>query len=100
MEAYYNEVDGAQYDNRQGGYTFSCDAELPDFYVGIGDYQAKVPGPYINLAAVDDSGSACFGGIQSSQGIGRSIYGDVFLKAVFAVFDSDNSRFGVAEKTL
>lgn len=100
VEAYYGQVDGAQYDSQQGGYTFSCDAELPDLYLGIGDYQAKVPGSFINLSPVDSSGSTCFGGVQSSQGIGQSIYGDVFLKAFFAVFDSENSQFGVAEKPL
>ena len=90
VEAYYKEVSGAEYDSQQGGYTFSCDAELPDFFLGIGDYQAKVPGSFINLAPVDNSGqskrspwrfawtipvdafAACFGGIQSSQGIGQS----------------------------
>ncbi|ETN38819.1 uncharacterized protein HMPREF1541_06858 [Cyphellophora europaea CBS 101466] len=100
VEAYYKEVSGAEYDSQQGGYTFSCDAELPDFFLGIGDYQAKVPGSFINLAPVDNSGQTCFGGIQSSQGIGQSIYGDVFLKAIFAVFDNDNMQFGVAEKSL
>jgi hypothetical protein len=100
VDAYYGQVDGASYDNSQGGYTFSCEADLPDFYLGIGDYQAKVPGSFINLGAADSSGSTCFGGIQSSQGIGQSIYGDVFLKAVFAVFDYENNQFGVAAKDL
>lgn len=100
VQAYYNSVDGAQYDSQQGGYVFDCSADLPDFYLGIGDYQARVPGALINLAPVDSSGRTCFGGIQSSQGIPQSIYGDVFLKAVFAVFDKDNMQFGVAEKQL
>lgn len=54
---YYDQVDGAQYDNSQGGYTFSCDADLPDFAVGIEDYHAVIPGSYLNYAAVDNSGS-------------------------------------------
>lgn len=58
VDAYYKGVDGAQYDSQQGGYTFSCDATLPDFTLGIGDYQAKIPGSFINLAPIDNSGSS------------------------------------------
>lgn len=88
VEAYYGQVEGASYDSQQGGYTFDCNTELPDFVVGIGDGQATVPGSLVNLAAVDQSGQskspkkgsvrwsdvltfgvvACFGGIQSNQG--------------------------------
>jgi aspergillopepsin I len=100
VKEYYSQVDGASYNSRQGGYVFPCSTDLPDFYVGIGEYQARVPGAYINLVAVDNAGSSCFGGIQSSQGIPQSIFGDVFLKAVFAVFDGENTQFGVAEKEL
>lgn len=36
----------------------------------------------------------------SSTGLPQSILGDVFLKAVFAVFDSEGPQFGWAPKQL
>ncbi|KIX97696.1 uncharacterized protein Z520_06474 [Fonsecaea multimorphosa CBS 102226] len=100
VSAYYDQVDGAEYDNSQGGYTFDCSADLPDFAVGIGSYHAVIPGSFMNYSPVSDGSSTCFGGLQSNEGIGQSIYGDIFLKAVFAVFDNDNLQFGVAAKDL
>lgn len=58
VSAYYDQVDGAQFDNSQGGYTFPCNADLPDFALGIKDYHAVIPGSFINLAPADSSGSS------------------------------------------
>lgn len=98
VEDYYSQVTGAGMDATQGGYVFPCSAELPDFVLGIGSGQATIPSSLITLGSI--GGSQCFGGLQSNQGIGLSIYGDVFLKAVLAVFDADNERFGFATKDL
>ncbi|KAF2147659.1 aspartyl protease [Myriangium duriaei CBS 260.36] len=93
---YYSKVDGAQNDSSQGGYIFSCSASLPDFSISVGGGTITVPGDYINFQSVD--GSNCFGGLQSSGSIGQSIFGDVFLKAAFVVFDGNNGspRLGFA----
>ena len=97
VAAYYKKVSGAKYDSTQGGYTFPCTATLPSITLGIGSYKAVVPGSYINYAPA--TGSACFGGLQANTGIGFSIYGDIFLKSQFVVFQGGNSpQLGFAAK--
>lgn len=100
VEAYYKKVSGSENSESEGGYVFPCSATLPSFTLGIGSYRAVIPGTYVNYSPTDDSGTTCYGGIQSNEGIGFSIYGDVFLKSQFVVFDSDNTQLGVAAKTL
>lgn len=99
VSAYYGAVDGSQNDQQQGGYTYPCSAALPDISFGIGGYNAVVPGSYVNYAPVDNSGTTCFGGIQSSNGIGINIFGDIFLKSQFVVFQGGASpQLGFAAK--
>ncbi|WPG99461.1 Hypothetical protein R9X50_00227500 [Acrodontium crateriforme] len=96
--AYYQNVDGAENDSSQGGYVFPCSNTLPDFHVAIGSGVFTVPGSYINYAPTDSSGSTCFGGLQGGDGQSLSIFGDIFLKAHFVVFDQtqDSPRLGFA----
>ncbi|MCJ1404702.1 Type I transmembrane sorting receptor [Xylographa trunciseda] len=96
VKAYYAKVSGAQNSNAAGGYIFPCSATLPSITLGIGSYKAVVPGSYINYAPY--SGSTCFGGIQSNAGIGFSIYGDIFLKSQFVVFNGNVPELGFAAK--
>lgn len=58
VSAYYDAVESAQYDQSQGGYTFDCDAALPDFTLGIGEYNAVVPGAYMNFAPLQAGSSS------------------------------------------
>lgn len=98
VDIYWAAVDGAIYDTSQGGYTYPCESSLPDFTFGVGDYRGVIPGNFMNYAQI--SITTCFGGIQSSAGIGFSIFGDVALKAQFVVFDGGEERLGWANKDL
>ncbi|OAA66950.1 secreted aspartic proteinase precursor [Niveomyces insectorum RCEF 264] len=100
VKAYYKQVKGAKLDNSQGGYTFSCSAKLPDFKFGVEGSTITIPGDYINFAPLEEGSSTCFGGIQSDDGIGFAIFGDVALKAAFVVFNGDGPQLGWASKNL
>ena len=99
VTAYYRQVPGATNSQTYGGYVFNCGTTLPSITLGIGSYRAVVPGSYINYAPADNTGTTCFGGIQSNAGIGFSIYGDIFLKSQFVVFNGASSpQLGFAAK--
>lgn len=101
VSAYYSQVNGAQNDNNAGGYTFPCNAQLPDFSLTIGGVSHTVPGQYINYAPTDSSGQTCFGGIQSDDSVGMSIFGDIFLKSQYVVFEmasGSSARIGLAQQ--
>lgn len=98
VDAYYQQVSGSNNNQQAGGYIVPCDANLPDFTTIIGSdgYKAVTPGKYIKMSAIDEEGSSCFGGIQSNSGMGFSIFGDVFLKSQYVVFDPQEPRLGFA----
>ncbi|KAJ5190281.1 Penicillopepsin-1 [Penicillium cinerascens] len=95
---YYSQVSGAQNDNNAGGYVFDCSADLPDFSVSINGYSATVPGTLMNYGPSGD-GSSCLGGLQSNDGIGFSIFGDIFLKSQYVVFDASGPQIGFAAQS-
>ncbi|KAH6610037.1 aspartate protease [Trichoderma cornu-damae] len=98
VDAYYANVASAQFDNTQEGYVFDCDEDLPSFSFGIGGSPITISGDLLNLTPISDGSSTCFGGLQSSNGIGIDIFGDVALKAALVVFDLGNNRLGWAQK--
>ncbi|KAJ5980753.1 aspergillopepsin A-like aspartic endopeptidase [Penicillium waksmanii] len=96
-KAYY--AGWAQYSNSVSGYIFSCDADLPNLSVAIGNkFQATIPGSLINFAEIGTNkttgGTVCYGGVQSNSGSSLQIFGDVFLKALFVVFDHRGPSLG------
>lgn len=103
VQAYYAKVPSAQNNAQVGGFVFDCTETLPSFTAIINGYQAVVPGDIIKFAPVDGNtiatSQSCFGGLQSNSGLGFAIYGDIFLKAQFTVFDGGNMRIGFAAKS-
>jgi hypothetical protein len=96
VKAYYAQILGSVYDSAQAAYTFPCSAAMPTFTLVIGTSKLVIPTNLIKFAQV--SNTMCYGGIQSSDGIGFAILGDVALKAGFFVFDEGNSQLGFAAK--
>ncbi|KAK4163861.1 aspartic peptidase domain-containing protein [Cladorrhinum sp. PSN259] len=104
VDEYYDNVKGSGYDREWGGMVAPCRGQWSDwsFYVGKEgekeEYKGTVPGRYINFGPVN--GTHCFGGIQSADGFGFAVFGDVLLKSQFVVFDVGNMRIGFAGKKL
>jgi aspergillopepsin I len=95
VSSYWGQVDSAS--SNQGSYVFDCSADLPDFTLSVAGYNAVVPGSYFNYAPNGDG--TCYGGLQSSAGIGFNILGDIFLKSTLIIFDLDNVQLGLAAKS-
>jgi hypothetical protein len=104
VQAYYGQVKSAKNDTTIGGYVFSCQEQLPDFILHIGAHKAIVPGDFIKYAPIDTDSVAtaklCVGGIQSIGNLRINIYGDVFIKSQFVVFDGGKKQLGFASKPL
>ncbi|KAI1435475.1 acid protease [Xylaria sp. CBS 124048] len=97
VKAYYARIRGAQDDEAQGGFTVPCSAELPDLQLAVGNNaMATVKGSYLNFAPVDESDQMCFGGLQAGESGGLQVYGDIFFKSNFVVFNGGNNTLGFA----
>jgi aspergillopepsin I len=62
----------------------------------INGYKAVIPAKYLNYAPVETGSSTCFGAIQTDTGIGFAIFGDIFLKSQYVVFDASGPQLGFA----
>ncbi|KAK3396928.1 putative endothiapepsin precursor [Sordaria brevicollis] len=102
LQAYYKQIPGATNSRSYGGYVFPCAAAIPDFTFGVtGDAKITIPGRFINYGQVTEGSATCFGGLQSSSGVGINIFGDVALKAAYVVFNGgETPTLGWASKNL
>ncbi|GAM84866.1 hypothetical protein ANO11243_028680 [Dothideomycetidae sp. 11243] len=96
---YYAQVKGATLSQKYGGWVFPCGASLPTLQLNLGGTYFALDASYMNFSPV--SNTYCFGAMQPNTGIGFSIFGDVFLKSAFVVWDQTQSspRLGFAKQS-
>ncbi|KAJ4266620.1 hypothetical protein BFJ70_g727 [Fusarium oxysporum] len=98
-EALYNAIPEARYSPTQQGYVFPRSTkveDLPEFKVAIGDKQFVIQPQDLVFAPADKDN--WYGGLQSRGNLPFDIFGDAFLKSVYAIWDQGNKRFGVVPK--
>jgi Eukaryotic aspartyl protease len=99
VNAYWNKS-GGTYSQVQGGFTFPCSSKLLDIAVVIGGKKFTIAGQNMNYQTL--SPATCFGGLQRNTGMPFSIYGDVFLKSLYVIFEQKPGapqRLGFAQAT-
>lgn len=97
--AFYGAIPGAVFDKTQQGWTFPIGTpvdQLPTLSFAVG-------GKYFDVQKEDYGSAACsnsmqYGSIQSRGDLKFDILGDAWLKAVYAIFDQGNQRFGVVQR--
>ncbi|KAI0737753.1 acid protease [Daedaleopsis nitida] len=96
VDEIYGAIEGATFDNEQGGYKFPTNATIPDISFTVGKTLYKVSPK--DIAFGDAGDGFVFGGIQSRGNLDFDIFGDVFLKAVYVVFNQGESTVGLAQR--
>ncbi|KAJ5230856.1 hypothetical protein N7489_011564 [Penicillium chrysogenum] len=98
-QAIYDAIPGAKYDNASQGWIFPSNTpadELPVVSFAVGDKQFVVQKEDLGFA--EAKSGYVYGGIQSRGTMTMDILGDTFLKAIYAVFDVGNLRFGAVQR--
>lgn len=106
VDEYFKYVPGGNFSYDEYGYVLPCNSTPPDFWWEIGDaagnrISGTIPGSYMIYAVLED-GVTCYAGVQSLGGFADlgGLFGDVFLKSGFQVWDVGGKRFGHAPKVL
>lgn len=97
----YKQIKGAKYDNKQPGWVYPMDSEVPEVSFSVGDDDScMITISPEHMHHSDVGGGFYFGSIQEnpaydSGGLQFDIFGTPFLRQVYAIFDLKGTRFGV-----
>ncbi|KJX92217.1 hypothetical protein TI39_contig5889g00004 [Zymoseptoria brevis] len=98
-EAVYGAIPGATKSTQQQGWVFPTSTDLsslPTVRLAIGDTLFTINPEELPFQDLGDG--TFYGGIQSRGDQTFDIYGDVFLRSVYAIFDQGNTRFGCTQR--
>jgi len=83
LEQIYGTIQGATFDQTQGGWKYPENATVPDLQFAVGDQLYQLNAADFAYGPADSG--YFFGGIQSRGDMTFDILGDVFLKSVYVV---------------
>jgi len=98
-QAIYGAIPGAQQNSQQQGWVFPTDTDLsslPQIQVAGGDNLFTINPEELPFEDLGDG--TYYGGIQSRGSQDFDIFGDVFLRSVYAVFDQGHVQFGAIQR--
>jgi len=92
----YGAIPGAVFDHNEGGWKYPVDAAIPELSFAVGDKLYKINPKDMSYA--EPFNGFYFGGFQSRGDMDMDIFGDSFLKAVYAVFNQGENTVGLAQR--
>ncbi|CAK7204542.1 hypothetical protein SEUCBS139899_007300 [Sporothrix eucalyptigena] len=95
----YSAIPGAKYDESAQGWvipTHVTPDQIPEIKLAVGDNDFVLQAE--DLVYGDADNGFWYGGVQSRGSLTMDIFGDVFLKSIYAIFDAGNVRFGAIPK--
>lgn len=98
-QAVYGAIPGAKQSSQQQGWVFPTNTDLstlPAIQVAVGDTLFTINPEELPFQDLGDG--TYYGGIQSRGQQDFDIFGDVFLRSVYAIFDQGNTRFGATQR--
>ncbi|KAJ7762572.1 acid protease [Mycena metata] len=92
----YGAIEGAKFDNDQGGWMYPSTSTVPPLGFAIGDTTYTLNAADFPFGEAE--GGFLFGGVQSRGTNPFDIFGDIFLKSVYVVFNQGESTVGLAQR--
>ncbi|KAJ7140937.1 acid protease [Mycena epipterygia] len=96
VSAIYGAIEGAKFDQNQGGWMYPSTSAVPSLAFAIGDTMYTLNAADFPYGEAEDG--FVFGGVQSRGTNPFDILGDIFLKSVYVVFNQGESTVGLAQR--